>query len=387
MATRRVLCLLLFLSLAPRAWGATITVRKDGTGDYSVIQQALDVAANGDTILIGPGEFTEKKTVRFPGWSSDVETYGQVTSSGLVIVGAGIDATIIGPTSYSGVSSTQSPVGISCDFIIESITLADLSIRNCYSGLNFGGTLWMERCHLNNNDYGVIWNTVGAGGAIRDSRFSGIDPYPPTGILTIGGGTGVLVENCEFTNAYPYVANPDITFRGCRLSSNGSGIGLEVADGAHCQLWDCDILDVGIGVKTFLSGSTCEIHNSRIQGTASALTIDQRTSATVDGSSLTGGSNSVVLARDSDALTIHGCDFHKGTGPVIRSSRPSVWGAVTYDLTNNYWGTTGGADIQAWIIDSNDDSNIYATVLYAPFAGQSVPAETMSWGDLKALFR
>jgi hypothetical protein len=380
---RCVLCLLLILSLATGAWGATITVRKDGTGNYSVIQQALDAAANGDTILIGPGEYTDYKMVRLPGWTWDVRTYGDVMVANLVIVGAGAGNTIIGPVNYN-FDGTQGPQGLTFDRIAHDLKISDITIRNCFSGLYFWGALWMDRCELKNNDYGIGWNTVSAGGVIRDSRFSGTDPYPPTGIRTAGGGRSVL-ENCEFANAFPYVGNAEITFRSCRLS--GSVIGLEVADGAHCQLWDCDITDVGIGLKTFASGSTCEIHNSRIQGTASALTIDQRTSATVDGSSLTGGSNSVVLARDSNALTIHGCDFHKGTGPVIRSSRPAAWGAVTYDLTNNYWGTTDEAEIQSWIIDSNDDSSIYATVLYTPFAGQSVPSETTTWGDLKALFR
>jgi hypothetical protein len=117
------------------------------------------------------------------------------------------------------------------------------------------------------------------------------------------------------------------------------------------------------------------------------LLFDQKTSALVEDSILTGGSNSVVFARDADAITIHDCDLVRGAGPVVRTTRPAVWGPVTHDLANNYWGTTDEAQIQAWIIDSTDDPNIYATVTYAPFAGQSVPSETTTWGDLKALFR
>lgn len=380
----RFLLIALLLLVASSAMAATITVRKDGTGNYSVIQQALDAAANGDTILIGPGEYTDYKMVRLPGWSQDVRTYGYVMAASLVIIGAGANAAIIGPVSYV-FDSSGGPQGLTLTRNAHNLEISDVGIRNCYSGLFIWGALKMDRCDLQNNYFGVRWSVVGAGSTIRDCSFSGTDPYPPCGIRTTGMGTGVLVENCDFANAYPYVSNSDISFRGCRFA--GSVIGLEVADGAHCQIWDCDIFDVGIGLKTFAPGSTCEIHNSRIQGTSSALTIDQRTSAIVDGASLTGGSNSVVLARDSDALTIHGCDFHKGTGPVIRSSRPSAWGAVTYDLTNNYWGTADEAEIQSWIIDHNDDPSIAATVLYSPFAGQSVPAESTSWGSLKSMFR
>jgi len=39
--------------------GRTITVRKDGSGDYSNIPQALGAASAGDIIEVGPGEYTE----------------------------------------------------------------------------------------------------------------------------------------------------------------------------------------------------------------------------------------------------------------------------------------------------------------------------------------
>jgi hypothetical protein len=57
------------------------------------------------------------------------------------------------------------------------------------------------------------------------------------------------------------------------------------------------------------------------------------------------------------------------------------------DGGNNYWGTTDETELQSWIIDSNDDASICATVLYSPFAGQSVPTENLTWGDVKALYR
>ncbi|MDP2322419.1 MAG: hypothetical protein Q8N51_00120 [Gammaproteobacteria bacterium] len=72
---------------------------------------------------------------------------------------------------------------------------------------------------------------------------------------------------------------------------------------------------------------------------------------------------------------------------MFNSTRLAALGAVTYDLRNNFWGTTSETDIQSWIIDSSDDPNIHATVLYSPFAGQSVPIESTKWGNLKALWR
>ena len=94
-----------------------------------------------------------------------------------------------------------------------------------------------------------------------------------------------------------------------------------------------------------------------------------------------------MYAHDADAITIHGCDFVKGAGPVFRCERSAALGSVTYDVTNNYWGTSDESQIREWIIDSNDDASIFATVQYSPFSGQSVPTETTSWGDVKVLFR
>lgn len=42
---------------------ATLTVRQDGTGDYSTIGAALAAAAGGDVILVGPGTYSEYLTV------------------------------------------------------------------------------------------------------------------------------------------------------------------------------------------------------------------------------------------------------------------------------------------------------------------------------------
>lgn len=37
-----------------------ITVKTDGTGDFTVIQTAIDVSTNGDTVLVHPGTDVEK---------------------------------------------------------------------------------------------------------------------------------------------------------------------------------------------------------------------------------------------------------------------------------------------------------------------------------------
>ncbi len=363
---------------------ATITVRRDGTGAYSVIQQALDAAADGDTILIGPGEYTETTTIHPPGWPGDLEVYGEIRQQRLTIIGAGADVTIIGPTVHAPDWNAESPEGLATDAPKDSITISDLTVRNCFKGIALNCSLQMERCHVENNEFGLSWTARGAGGTVRECRFSTTGALDPIG-LYVRGVAGVLVEDCEFVRAGPYVDNAAAVFRACRVSGPDV-VGFYAASGI-CELWDCTISDVEIGLTTGYVGSRCEIHDSQIAATFYALRVDHRTSAFVENTILSGGSDSVVRLRDADAVTIHGCDFVRGVGPVIRCSRQAALGLVAHDVANNYWGTSEESQVQEWIIDMVDDPNIYATVLYSPFAGQSLPTESTSWGDLKASFR
>lgn len=179
--------LVLAMLLGVCAEAATLTVRKDGTGDYAVIQQALDVAAAGDTILIGPGEYLEHTSVRFPAWLHDIESYANVTVDDLTIIGAGSDQTFIGPVTYSGNYVTESPKGVT--YLEGSdIRIADLCLRNTHSGVYMKGRLFMDRCVLYDNYINVNWGAVGSGGWIRDSQFDVVTPSWPISIDIIDGG-------------------------------------------------------------------------------------------------------------------------------------------------------------------------------------------------------
>lgn len=386
MKSRYLILLVSVFLVANVASGATISVRKDGTGDYSVIHSAVSAAADGDTILIGPGEFTETRSVRLPDWGTNVLTHGDVLVRKLTFIGAGEGVTVIGPGTYNW-DGTYGPHGFSMSRMDHELHMSDLTIRNCYAGVYIKGSITVERCELRNNDDGFFAWLVGSANTIRDCRFSGQDPYPPTGISTRSTSSSLLIENCQFAGAQAYMSNSDAVFRSCHF--DGGTIGIYVVNGARCQVWDCDVANVSWGIRTDLGvpPSRCDIYSSRLAGIYGALLIGQRTSATVQGSVLAGGSTAVVNAADSDALSVHQCDIVRGSGPAILCHRPAAWGAVMYEFADNYWGTTDEAQIREWIIDSNDDASIFATVQYTPFSGQSVPVESTTWGDLKALWR
>ena len=59
--------LFVILLLLPQATlAATWHVEQDGSGDFDDIQPAVDAAAAGDTILIGPGHYDQARSVLLP---------------------------------------------------------------------------------------------------------------------------------------------------------------------------------------------------------------------------------------------------------------------------------------------------------------------------------
>jgi hypothetical protein len=70
-------------------------VEKDGSGDYTIIQDAVDAAASGDTIRIGPGRFAENNPTPCTTYIPFVRIW--VPQDVLTIIGAGPEETIIGP--------------------------------------------------------------------------------------------------------------------------------------------------------------------------------------------------------------------------------------------------------------------------------------------------
>ncbi len=71
-----VLVLLLVMGTASQAAAETWYVEKDGSGDFTVIQAAVDAAADGDVINIGLGQFSDFTLVP-PNYSAVVVLDGQ----------------------------------------------------------------------------------------------------------------------------------------------------------------------------------------------------------------------------------------------------------------------------------------------------------------------
>lgn len=385
-------CLLVaLLSAASLSIAGTITVRKDGAGDFIVLHEALSAAADGDSILIGPGEFTEMTWVRLPGWNWDAQVSGYATAQDLTIIGSGLEQTVIGPTSYFGSSATSSPIGI---VHTDGGTLAikDLTVRNCYTDVYVIGTIEMSNCLMDKSEVCIFWPATGNGGWIRDSVIRSGLGLSPTGlwVLPYGGGAGITMERCRSEGVETIIDGIEgMTIVGSEFIDEV--IGISIYNNGRVYLQDCVVSEMSrYGVRfSFGSDGYCEIRDSEVSGGWAALDTGGnalRPRFVVEGSRLVGGSVAVLRARYRPGpCQVVASDLIKGSGPVVQCS-PS-YEVVTHDLRSNYWGTANEAEIQSWVIDQYDDPEIPATVLYSPFEGQPVSIESTTWSELKVLYR
>lgn len=363
---RRVLWSLLVVNVATAAAGATITVRKDGTGDFLVIQHALDVAADGDTVLIGPGEYTESTMVRLPGWAYDIESFANLKSDNVTLIGAGAEVTVIGPASYQGNGGTFEPAAVSYSLNDGFLQLSDLKVRNCYAGIYVVGELRMDRCAVVDNDLGIGWNPSGPGGWVRDSIFSVAAAISFPLACDIGGGgqgSGIEVARCSVGNSAVVRSVQGILFRDCEMK------GLNLYAGASATVRNCRLLGTNVGISQSLgSGISCEVYDSVLSGGYAALTVTDSAPGgrfVVENSRLEGGSNSVFYAAyNAGATSIHSCDLVKGSGLMVRCGAQGP--TVVHDMSGNFWGTASEAQIQAWIFDHSDNGSIGGTVVSFP---------------------
>ena len=110
------------------AHGRTWYVERDGSGDFTVIQEAVDAADDGDVIAIGPGRYTEYTEF----WWGNVYVNLDGSKS-LTFVGSGNEVTIIGPDVYA---SGYTDYGFGSDHGEATYRIENLRIENQnYRGL------------------------------------------------------------------------------------------------------------------------------------------------------------------------------------------------------------------------------------------------------------
>ena len=138
--------ILLFILLPFTASAQTLTVKQDGTGDFTTIQAAVDSAQNGDTVLVWPGTYYENVII----------DHKNITLGSLTLTTG--DNAYIAQTIIDGNKKNSCLKVQYCD----SSTICGITLQNGYnhsSSLQHGGGILVlstnyaaiKSCNVNNN--------------------------------------------------------------------------------------------------------------------------------------------------------------------------------------------------------------------------------------------
>ncbi len=134
----KTISLIILLLLSVLLSAQTITVKQDGTGDFTTIQAAVDSAQNGDTVLVWPGVYYE-----------NIEILSKYVTLGSLTLTTGEDGyifqTIINGNSNGSCIKTWN-WGISDKIIINGFTITNGTGADC--GGICGGGLFIEYTNI-----------------------------------------------------------------------------------------------------------------------------------------------------------------------------------------------------------------------------------------------
>ena len=395
---KRLSCIFLFcLSLALTSWGegraTTWVVAKDGSGDYSVIQDALDVCAAGDTVRIGPGRYDELKVHTFAlGGTAAVIMVPKI--SPLTIEGIDRDSVIVGP---QVLTPTLAGFKTSCfvpDFSPENgLGVSGITFENVSVLASIRVATTVSLCRFRFMDKQAIQLLSAPNVHVLDCEFEAKDAGFADGILGYEGGSnpGLIVRNCTFRKLSSSIAitgSVGFEISGCYFEDIGSAAILQ--NHSTGIMRECEVGPSLPGVFRVGAtvGSVVEVENVRFSESTIQLYVEGVDSE-LHGNhlSLTGGTYYTIQAITGGSLTLRDCDILNGggQGTVLIGSSPASGAEV--DLRECYWGTTDSTQIAQWIYDGNDDPQLIK-VQYMPVLDKSItPAQEESIGGLKALFR
>ncbi|NQT34313.1 VCBS repeat-containing protein, partial [bacterium] len=194
--------------------------------EYETIQAAIDVASNGDTVLVDPGEYVEN--INFIGKDIVVgslflttgdEDYIEQTvidgdENGSVVTfenGETEDAVLVGFTIQNG-KAEYNGGGILCDYSSPTISYCNISGNatgdHYYGGGIFGGTsdLSISHCKITNNEA-----TTGGGG------IGFMSSNPIISYCSITGNSSNSHSGAIYCHA-----ESNITIRNCTISGNSA---------------------------------------------------------------------------------------------------------------------------------------------------------------------
>jgi parallel beta-helix repeat protein len=324
--------------------GAAHVVAQDGSGDFATIGEALAAAADGDTILVRPGEYVEALVI-----DKDITLSGD-GAAGSVVIAIPADApTMVVEEWMEG--GRDARVGILLDSTDASVTNVSLAGgENAISVLVAGGAPTLSDLRVT-----VPALPEGAeGDARRAFHFMGAST--PTlmrstwdGYLAVRGGAAPTIEDNVVTGVgHLSIDGPgETTLRNNTLME---GTGTSLSADASGLVEGNDVTGTSIVVD---SGSDIVVRGNTLRGvstdsfTPGAIVVaGAGSSATVSGNTVTDSTTGIAVTNGADATVEGNTLIDNGLG-IMASTRD-----VTVD-GNTVRGSSTGVAISGGVVTGN----------------------------------
>lgn len=397
---RNIIFVLLLLLGAANAGAAVWRVEKDGSGDFAIIQQAVDASASGDTILIGPGRYDDKFLWGNPPWQQYTRVL--VTRTDLTLIGAGADRTIIGSAVPLGIGYDQdSGLAAHAAFGAGVVRISGVGFENCYRGAYFNGigSASVTNCRFGGNGNSIDSKIV-ADVTVDSCTFESLTGVYSEAkhILALGPGRIELrASDFEISTLHAYSWGhvhsqqiSELNVQGCAFRGGAIGINATLGSGV-VDISGCNFsMQHNAGITHGMPYGTVRTRDTTMGGQYKAL----RSSGLgarweVDSLNIEDVFECSLMFAQLGGGYVRNSHLAKGSRfAVMDVGTLSAASAVHFDMTNNWWGTADPDSIQAWIFDGNDQpERPYYFIDWMPFKSEPVGTQKRSLGGVKSMYR
>jgi len=346
-----VFALVLVVSLGLASTVPVLADVIDVPGDYPTIQEAIDAASDGDTIIVAAGLYEENvdidKSLTLQGAQAGVDARNRSGAETIIEPDEGTGIRIITAADrvvvIDGLTVQNAEHGIATP---EPTMAADITVKNVRVlnpsefGISptFTVTTTVEYCYVE--------------GAIQAINAGALVPFPAT-VATFRNNE---IVNSQF-GITGYLKDSLIEGNLVRdFATEGTGI--------SGQFLNTEIKSNTVTGYVEGAGMSFESHYGR----------DLSENVNVEGNTFTENHLGIYVFDTQTTLTEITVNFNNIAG----NSRYGVWnqGGETLDATKNWWGDASGPSGRG----SGDGDDISTKVLYSPWLGAEFGTEPMTWG-------